>query len=326
MSIQSNIPKLLLIILIGCGGVFAQAPAKRQADPAVTKLGKGFVSDTVKVNGTTLHYVRGGTGPAVILLHGFPEDWSAYSKAMPRLAKNFTVVAVDLRGIGGSLATADGYDAANMAQDIHQLVEQLKIKQVYVVGHDVGGMVAYAFARRYPQTMRGVMLLEAPLPGLKSWEELEANPQLWHIGFHQTPNIPEKLIAGRQFIYFREHFFDFNGQKNKAVSDSNVKHYANSYAAPEQLRAGMEHYRAIPANKKFNAAQQDKIAVPIVLVGGEHVFGNLMPKIAEDLRAHGCENVTVEVIKDGGHYLVDEQPEAVSRLIERYASLSKGEN
>jgi haloacetate dehalogenase len=143
------------------------------------------------------------------------------------------------------------------------------------------------------------------------------------MGFHQTPDLPEKLLAGRQFIYFREHFFSFKGGKNKAISDSDVTHYANSYSAPEQLRAAMEYYRAFPANEKFNAAQRNKVEVPFVLVGGEHSFANLLPKVAEDLRIHGCENVTIEIIKNGGHYVVDEQPETVSELIERYASLSK---
>ncbi len=327
MRISFHIPRLLLlIILIGCGSDFAQGSAQGQVDPAVTKLGKGFVSDTVKVNGTTLHCVRGGTGPAVILLHGFPQDWSSYRRTMPRLAKNFTVFAVDLRGIGGSRATTDGYDAANLAEDIRQLAEQLKLKRVYVVGHDVGGWVAYAFARRYPQMARGVMILEVPLPGLKPSEELKTNPQLWHFSFHQTPNLPEKLLAGRQFIYFREHFFSFKGVKNKAISDADAMHFAASYNAPEQLRAGMEFYRAFPANENFNTAQRNKLEIPFVLVGGEHSFANLLPKVAEDMRTHGCENVTIEIIKNGGHYVVDEQPETVSQLIERYASLSNSKN
>jgi pimeloyl-ACP methyl ester carboxylesterase len=324
---QVNFLKLLpFILLIECGSVFAQVSAKQPVDPALTELGKGFVSATVQVNGTTLHYVRGGSGPAVILLHGFPQDWSSYRKTMPRLAKNFTVIAVDLRGIGGSRATIDGYDAANLAEDIRQLAEQLKLKRVYIVGHDVGGWVAYAFARRYPQMARGVMILEVPLPGLKPSEELKANPQLWHMGFHQTPDLPEKLLAGRQFIYFRDHYFSFKGVKNKAISDSDVTHYANSYSAPEQLRAGMEFYRAFPANEKFNAAQRNKVEVPFVLVGGEHSFANLLPKVAEDMRTHGCGSVTIEIIKNAAHYLVDEQPETVSELIERYAALSKSEN
>ncbi len=122
---------------------------------------------------------------------------------MPLLAKKFTVVAVDLRGVGGSSATPGGYESPNMAEDIRQLTQQLKLEQVYIVGHDIGGMVAYAFARLYPQATRGVMILDVPLPGIDPWEESIAGPDFWHIPFHQMPNLPEKLLAGRQAVYFR---------------------------------------------------------------------------------------------------------------------------
>jgi predicted alpha/beta-fold hydrolase len=149
---------LAVFVVAACVAIQGQSSPRQMADPAVAALGGGFVSDTAQVNGTTLHYVRGGAGPAVILLHGFPEDWYEYHRIMPQLAKQFTVVAVDLRGIGGSAATASGYDAANMAEDVHELAEHLNLEHVYVVGHDIGGMVAYAFARCYPETSRGVMI------------------------------------------------------------------------------------------------------------------------------------------------------------------------
>ena len=128
------------------------------------------------MNGTVLHYVRGGSGPAVILLHGFPQDWYEYHQVMPRLAQRFTVVAVDLRRIGGSTATAGGYEAANLAEDIRQLSQQLQLERPYLVGHDMGAMVAYAFARRFPDAARGVMLLDVPLPGIEPWDKVVADP------------------------------------------------------------------------------------------------------------------------------------------------------
>jgi pimeloyl-ACP methyl ester carboxylesterase len=287
----------------------------RRIDPGLASLGGGFVSETAQVNSTTLHYVRGGTGSAVILLHGFPEDWYAYHRVMPRLAKRFTVVAVDLRGIGGSAATAGGYDAANMAEDVHQLAEHLHLERVYVVGHDIGGMVAYAFARRYPETSRGVLLLDAPLPGLGAWPAVKTSRITWHINFHQTPDLPEQLIAGREAIYLR-HFLD-----GDTFSDADVARYARSYAAPEHLRALLEIYRAFPANEKFNAAQESAISLPLVLAPGENSpFATLMLSFAEALRDHGCANVKIEVIKNSVHYVAEEQPEAVAELIERYAS------
>ena len=287
----------------------------------VAKLGKGFISDTAKVNGTTLRYVRGGTGPIIILVHGFPQDWSAFRHIMPRLAKKFTVIAVDLRGVGGSLATPSGYDAANLAEDIYQLARQLKFERVYVAGHDIGGMVAYAFARHYPAATRGAMILDVPLPGIDGWEQVKANPVAWHFGFHQTPSLPEKLIAGRQAVYFREGFFNRFASNNKAITDADVTRYANSYVTPEQMRAGLEFYRAFPANEKFNRAQQNVISVPIVLAGSDNGVEKLNPTIAESLRKHGCEKVITEVIKNSGHYVAEEQPEIVAEFIERYASL-----
>jgi pimeloyl-ACP methyl ester carboxylesterase len=308
------------LLVAGILAASGQEPAKREIDPAVTKLGKGFTSNTAKVNGTTVHYVRGGSGPAVILLHGFSQDWYEWHRIMPRLAKRFTVVAVDLRGIGGSTATPAGYNAANLAEDIHQLAQQLKLERVYVAGHDIGGMVTYAFARRYPKATRGVMILDVGLPGIEPWEEDKANPKLWHFGFHQTPNLPERLIAGRQLIYFREGCYNRFALNSNAISDADAAHYANSYGTPEQLRAGMEFYRAFPANERFNKAQQQQNDVPIVLAGGDKSVGTLNPRYAESLRKHGGVNVTTEVIKDSGHYVVDEQPEQVTELIERYAA------
>ena len=311
---------LAVFVLLGCGGAYGQTPVKQRIDPAVAKLGAGFVSSTAKVNGATIHYVRGGTGPAVILLHGFPQDWYAYHRIMPRLAKSFTVIAADMRGVGRSTAPAGGFDATNVAGDIHQLLQLLKLERVYVAGHDNGGMIAYTFARLYPNATRGVMILNSPLPGIEPWNEIKANPALWHFAFHQTPHLPEKLLAGRQFVYFRE-FFDRLALNRKAITDADVAHYARAYAAPSQLRAGLEFYRrAYPASEKFNAAERSAIDVPIVLAGGDHAMGMLLPRLADSLRQHGCTNVTVEVVKDSGHWVVDEQPDSVAELIERYAS------
>jgi len=309
--------KLLAVFVVAaCAVIQGQAAPRQRIDPGLAMMGGGFVSGTAKANGTTLHYVRGGTGSAVILLHGFPEDWYAYHRVMPLLAKQFTVVAVDLRGIGGSAATPGGYDAANMAEDVHQLAEELHLEHVYLVGHDIGGMVAYAFVRRYAETCRGVMLLDAPVPGLGPWDAVKADPIIWHIHFQQTPDLPEQLIAGREAIYLR-HFLD-----SDTFSDADLARYARAYAAPEHLRALLEIYRAFPANEKFNAAQRSAISVPLVLAPGENSpFEKLMPSFAEALRAHGCANVKMEVIKNSVHYVVDEQPDAVAELIERYASL-----
>jgi len=219
-----------------------------------------------------------------------------------------------LRGMGGSTATPSGYDAANMAEDIHQLAEQLHLERIYVVGHDLGGMVAYAFARRYSETTRGAMILDVPLAGIGPWDEIQTLPQVWHIRFHQTPELPEKLLAGRQAIYFRY----FLGGPH--FSDADVAHYADSYATPEKLRSIFEFYRAFPEDAKFNAAQRSPTNVPLLLAAGEKSpFNKYVPAIAQALREHGCINVKTDIIKGSSHYVADEQPEIVANLIEQYA-------
>jgi pimeloyl-ACP methyl ester carboxylesterase len=321
MTTRCTMMRMLAVALaIACAGISAPSPAQQPVDPAVAELGGGFVSGTADVNGTTLHYVRGGTGPAVILLHGFPQDWYEFHQVVPRLATRFTVIAPDLRGIGGSKATSGGYDAANLAEDIRQLAERLKLERAYLVGHDLGGIVTYAFARLYPNETRGVMILDVPLPGIEPWEDVKADPLLWHINFHQTPDLPEQLIAGRQAVYLR-HFWSLGTVKGDAISDDDAAHYAGAYAEAEQLHAGFEMYRAFPVNEKFNATQRSAIDLPLVLAGGEQGFGPLLPGLAETLRSHGWTNVSVEIIENSGHYVADEQPDAVAALIERYASM-----
>jgi pimeloyl-ACP methyl ester carboxylesterase len=305
------------VLCIG-GSAAPQSQQQRGVDPAVAQLGNGFVSGTATVNGTSLHFVRGGSGPVVILLHGFPQDWYEWRKTMPLLAKAFTVVAVDLRGVGESSEAKDGYEAANLAEDIHQLTQQLKLEHAYVVGHDVGGMVAYALARLHPEDMRGVMILECPIPGTDPWEKVKSDPALWHINFQGTPELPEQLVEGRQEIYFR-HFFRIGTIDHSAISDADVAHYVKAYASPLQLRAAFEVYRAFPANEKFNAAHRDAIKVPLVLVGGDHSFGKVMTSLKDVLGAYGWENVRVEVLHNLAHYIPDEQPEKIAALIERYA-------
>ncbi|HEV2289869.1 MAG TPA: alpha/beta fold hydrolase [Candidatus Acidoferrales bacterium] len=279
-------------------------------------LGSGFESKFAKVNGTELHYVRGGSGPAVVLLHGFPEDWYEFRRVMPLLAQRFTVIAVDLRGVGESAPSDNGYDAANLAEDLHQLVASLSLGHVYVVGHDVGGMVAYAFARRYGETARGVMILDSAFPGLDPWQELV--DRAWHVRFNQS-DVAEKLVSGRQAEYFRY----FLGE----LSDADVDHYAYAYRDPDHLPAAFETYRAFPADAKFFAAQTGRTDIPLVIGAGEHdVVETFLPRIAAAMRAHGCTNVDVETIQGAGHYVADEAPNALAKLVERFAAVSPKSN
>jgi pimeloyl-ACP methyl ester carboxylesterase len=252
----------------------------------------------------------------LILVHGFPQDWYEYHAIMPRLAKRFTVVAVDLRGIGASKATANGYDAANMAEDVRQLVTTLKLDHVYIVGHDIGGMVTYAFVRRYPEITRGATILDVPIPGIAGWDEMLGDPRVWHIHFMQVPGLADKLLAGRS-SYFLGYFFNFG-----KFTPNEKAHFIKAYASPAQIRAVLEIYRAFPVNAKFNEEQRDPNNVPLFLAAGDRsLFAKLIPNMAENLRANGCAHVETGQIQGSVHYVVNDQPEAVAELIERNAAL-----
>lgn len=295
------------------GGAAAAEMQTGESRPA--GLGAGFKSAIAEVDGTAIYYVRGGAGPAVVLLHGFPEDWYEYRKMMPELAKEFTVVAVDLPGVGGSSPSAGGYTDAAMADEIHELVEQLGLGRVYLVGHDMGGMVAYAYVRRHADELRGAMLLDAPLPGIGPWDEMMREPLVWHVGFHQAPgDLAEKLVAGRQAEYFA-YFL-----RGPGFTDADVRHYAAAYARVSQLHAMFEMYRAFAEDGKFNAGQRERIDIPLVLGAGERSpFVKYVPQIAAAVKAHGCGQVTTATIEGSSHYVMEEAPARVVELIEENA-------
>lgn len=297
---------LLLISVVVFGGPLSAA-----------ELPNGYTAGSLKLAGAELHYRKGGSGPALILLHGFPEDGSAYAHVMPALARNFTVVVPDMRGIGRSVALVPAFDAEILAGDIQQLAVSLQLERPYVVGHDTGGTVAHAMGRLYHQRLRGVMLIESPLPGLQPWDQIAADPAVWHINFQQAP-IAETLITGRLEEYFRAQFFDEGLVKKDAVDARQLRQYAAAYTTPAQLRAGLGQYRAIPANAKFNAAHKEVIAIPLTLIGGESGIGRGMEPMVKDLRAHGWSNVTLKILP-GGHYLMDESPRDVIAAIEQHA-------
>jgi pimeloyl-ACP methyl ester carboxylesterase len=293
----------------------SSAHAQSQVEAVSTNLAKTFASRSAPLNGITLHYVRGGEGPALILIHGFPQDWYEYHAIMPRLSKRFTVVAIDLPGIGSSTGSAGKYDAATMADDVDGLAAALKLEHVYVVGHDLGGQVAYALVRKYPDLTRGAMILDTPIPGIDGWDEIQGHPAMWHVRFMQVPGLAEKLVMGRQADYFG-YFFHFG-----KFTHEDIVHSVKAYASLAQLHAAFEMYRAFPANAEFNAGQRARNDVPLFVGAGQgSPFAALIAKIADGLRVKGCTHVETGLIIGSIHYVVEDQPEEVADLIERYAS------
>ncbi len=292
-------------------------------DPTNAKnilLGTGFTSNTITVNGTTLHYVQGGHGPAILFLHGFPEDWYEFHKVMPLLAKHFTVVAIDMPGIGKSGLKPGNYTFIDIAHDIHTFVQELQLKNIYIVGHDTGGIIAYAFMRQFTKNTRGIMLLDAPLPGLKSSDILMLIPFLWHFTFHKIPKLPEMIMNGRQEKYFKAAFFNRFVKNRKAITEEDITHYANAYNSKEKLSAGLLFYRSHPATRVFMKNHREKISVPIFICEGDYGSKEPSPAAKELIKDYGCTTVNSLIVKKSGHFMCEEQPEAIAKLILQNAS------
>ena len=304
-----GISRLSALTLALCAGLLlgpTVASASSQGEPP-----PGFTSGTVEANG--LHYVRGGHGPAIVLVHGFPEDWAEYQAIMPTLAQRFTVVAVDLPGIGESAPSSTGYDAPALAAEIHTLVKSLKLERLYLVGHDLGGIVSYAYIRRYPDELRGAMILDVPVPGIAGWDE--STHGLWHIGFIQTPGqLAEKLVDGRQAA-FLGWCYD-QGQ----FSSEERAYYIGRYGAP-QVHAAFEIYRGFPKDGEWNAATTAPNSTPLVVaVGEKSFFAKYQKAFLDGYRARGMTHVEGAVVPGAGHYVVADNSNGVAQIIEHYAS------
>lgn len=276
---------------------------------------KGLSFGTARVHGAVLHFAKAGRGPALILLHGFPQDWSEWRPIIARLAKRYTVIAPDLRGIGQSTAGSAKFDAATMASDVHELAKVLKLERPYVVGHDIGGIVAHAYARMFAKDVRGAMILDVPVPGLDGWDEANSGPKAWHVGFLQVPDLPETLVAGGRQDAFLSYFLRM-GRHDAADMAEALK----AYASTAQFHAACEMYRAFDDNADFGREQRGLNDVPIVYGTGDgSPFADLAERIVKALKGSGFTNVTGATVKDAVHYLVADNPDATAALIEQHA-------
>lgn len=287
-----------------------------EAQPATEDIAfqKQFTHHRAEVNGVRLHYVMGGNGYPVVLLHGYPETWYAWRKIMPALADRYTVIAPDMRGLGDSSKPATGYDKRTVAEDIHQLMEHLGIEQYFLVGHDMGGPVAYALAAAYPEQVRKVVFLECAVPGFGLEQAMDVSQGgLWHFGFFMAPKFPEMLTAGREKQFLTEFAFksEFVYQKN-AISDAEIDEYVRCYAAPGGMKAGFEYYRAFLEDAAYNRAHfKDKLPMAVLALGGEKCFGDAVFRSMQAI----ATNVSGSVIKDCSHFISEEQPEELVRQL-----------
>jgi pimeloyl-ACP methyl ester carboxylesterase len=286
----------------------APAPA---GEPKQAPL-PGFTSHTAAVNGVTLHYVTGGRGEAVVLLHGWPQSWREWEPVMPALAEKFAVIAPDLRGLGDSSVPDTGYDAKTVADDVRILCRVLGHKRVAVVAHDIGVGPAYAWAAGHPAEVAKLVVAESLLPGIGEPPQATLGGEpLWHPAFHMVPDLPEKLIAGRERDYLTW-FFEKFAHKPGAVPKQEIDAAVAAYSRPGRLSAGFAHYRAMPASAKQNAElAKVKLKMPVLAVGGDRCLGKLLGEQMELVAG----DVTTAVLKDCGHWITAERPKEFTALL-----------
>jgi pimeloyl-ACP methyl ester carboxylesterase len=264
------------------------------------------------VNGVRLHYLVAGKGDPVVLLHGYAETSHMWLPLIAELADKHTVIAPDLRGFGESAAPADGYAKATMAQDIHALVKHLKYDRIQLVGHDIGLMVAYAYAAQFPGEVDRLVLMEAFLPGVGDWNSVFLLRDLWH--FHFYGETPLALVSGRERIYLEHFWNDFAADPKKSVPEKDREFYAKAYAQPGHMAAGMEVFRAFPKDAEdFAGFAKTGLPMPMLVLSGEKAGGPFLIEQGKMV----ASNVEGVLVKGSGHWLMEEAPDQViPKLVE----------
>jgi len=264
----------------------------------------GFADKTAQVNGVRIHYQVGGKGTPVVLLHGYAETGHMWAPIMGELAKTHTVIVPDLRGGGGSEKPASGYEKKNMAVDIHELVKTISPQPAAMVGHDIGLMVAYAYAAQFPADTERLVLMDAFLPGIGNWKDVWLLRDLWH--FHFYGETPLALVAGRERIYFEHFWNDFAADKTKSIPEADRVLYAAAYAQPGGMRSGFEYFKNFERDAAdFAQLGQTKLSMPVMVLSGEKAGGTFLIEQTKLV----ANNVDGRIIKGSGHWLMEEAPE-----------------
>lgn len=289
---------------------FVIAPAVAQVPPYPA----AFKTQEITANGTTLHVRVGGSGPAVVLLHGYGETGDMWAPLAASLMRGHTVIVPDLRGMGLSSKPAGGFTKMNQAGDLAGILDRLKIDRADVVAHDIGNMVAFAFAEQHPERVTKLVLIDAPVPGVGPWEQITQNPLLWHFRFG-GPDM-ERLVAGRERIYLDRFWNEFSADP-RHFTEASREHYAKLYAQPGAMHSGFEQFHAFDQDAADNRAwlaAHGKLKMPVLAIGGEKSFGSQM---AEVIRA-GADNVEGAVIPGSGHWIMEENPEATVTAVRAF--------
>jgi pimeloyl-ACP methyl ester carboxylesterase len=270
-------------------------------------------SKTVKVGNVTLHYLTAGHGPTVLLLHGFAETSRMWRPLIPLLADRFTVIAPDLPGIGDSSIPADKIDMLSSASRIHELLRSLRVEKARVVGHDIGLMVAYAYATKFPTETEKLAVMDAFLPGVEGWEPIYNAPNIWHFRFNGE--YPEKLVQGRERTYFEYFWNVFAADKNHSIPETERVAYTQAYAKPGRMRAAWTYFASWPElAKDFAKLSQTKLTMPVLSIGGEKSLGN---QLAAQMRLV-ADNVSVVVLPNTGHWILEERPQETTDALVKF--------
>ena len=260
-----------------------------------------FSHHMASANGIQLHYVIGGHGNPIVLLHGWPQTWYEWRYVMPALAKNYTVIAADLRGLGNSSKPLTGYDGKTTAEDIHQLVSQLCFKDSFLVGHDLGALVAYSYAAAHPSEVRRLVILDVPITGIG---QALNSTRLWHIPFHMVRDIPETLIEGKEREYLTWFYSNYS-YNPAAITKEDIDEYVSRYSAPGGMRAGFEYYRAFTLDaEQIKEYSKVKLPMPILSLGGENSFGTAPLDSMQSIST----NVRGGIVPLSGHWIAEENP------------------
>jgi pimeloyl-ACP methyl ester carboxylesterase len=298
-------PTMLAAIALALAILLPQTGAAFPVD-----FGQGFVTHRLSVAGDVVSLTVGGHGPVVVLLHGYAEDSRMWRPLAMALAPRFTVVAPDLPGIGNSSIPSAGSDMKTAAQRVHDAVRRLGFRQVYVVGHDIGLMVAYAYAAMYPHEVGRLALMDAFLPGIAGWEPIYNNPNLWHFRFHGRA--PLALVAGRERIYFDYYWNEFAADPNRSLSQVDRSQYTAAYSRPGRMAAGWAYFESFPRTAvDFAQLGATKLKIPVLSIGGDKSLGVQLAAQARLI----SDDVTVVVLKNTGHWLMEESPnETIANL------------
>ena len=292
-------------LLLLCTGFPTKAYAAAQE--------KTIVSRTAEIDGAKLQYMTAGQGTPLILLHGYAETSLMWKPIIPVLAERFAVIAPDLPGIGDSDIPADGLDMKNAAIRIHDLAKSLGVQKAEVVGHDIGLMVAYAYAAQFPTEVTKLVLMDAFLPGVEGWEAVYNNPAIWHFRFNGPT--PEALVQGRERTYFDYFWNDFAADKTHSIPEADRKAYAAAYARPGRMHAGWAYFVSFrQAAKDFARLSQTKLTMPVLTIGGDKSLGEALGQQAKLV----ATDATVVVLKNTGHWVLEENPRETTEALQKF--------